>query len=76
MSKLSLNELGLDTRFNGTTLNFILFVEDTLYCANIGDSRAVLYGWDDTIIQLSRDHKPDLEDEKWWILDKGGKVFS
>lgn len=43
LSKLSLNELGVDAWFNGTTLNLVLFVGQELYCANVGDSRAVLY---------------------------------
>lgn len=43
VSKICLNDLGVDARFNGTTLNLILFVGQTLYCANVGDSRAVLY---------------------------------
>jgi serine/threonine protein phosphatase PrpC len=74
-SKLSLNDLGIDAWFNGTTLNFVLFSNDILYCANVGDSRAVLYNKEE-VIQLSRDHKPDLEDEKRWVLEKGGKVYA
>jgi serine/threonine protein phosphatase PrpC len=42
-------------------------------CGNSGDSRAVVYS--DTVTrQMSRDHKPYLEDEKKRIEDAGGHV--
>ncbi len=41
----------------------------------MGDSRAVLYK-SDSYVNLSRDHKPEEEDEKRWILERGGKVYA
>ncbi len=42
--------------------------------ANVGDSRCVLYNPDGTHVQLSRDHKPFLEDEKKRIEEAGHEV--
>lgn len=45
----------------------------TVWCANLGDSRAVL-SRKGRAIALSRDHKPDREDEKARIEQAGGMV--
>ena len=52
-----------------------------LWCANVGDSRAVLgrqladeRQW--MAVALSRDHKPDLPEEAKRILASGGRVLS
>lgn len=50
---------------------------ETLTTINVGDSRAVLAYQQNNqwqIKQLSRDHKPDLEDEKERIIKTGGRV--
>lgn len=52
-------EYGADT---GCTSNVVYVNEDEIYCANIGDSRAVLYS-NDKVFPLSEDHKPDNENE-------------
>ena len=44
-----------------------------LFTANAGDSRAVLSS-EMTSIVLTRDHKPDVEEEKNRIIQAGGYV--
>merc|ERR1719199_2041219 len=45
-----------------------------LFCANVGDSRAVLGRIDGTAVRLTEDHKPNLPAEKKRIQAKGGAV--
>ena len=53
-----------------------LVIEDQVWIANVGDSRAVLSADDgDTGFRLSEDHKPDLESEKSRIERKGGEIY-
>jgi len=47
----------------GCTANVILITKDKIFCANSGDSRAVLCE-DGKAVPLSFDHKPDNEQEK------------
>lgn len=83
-----INEAYLST-FNGlfnTAIDFTLsgatcvtlFVDGKdLYCANVGDSRALLSKFNDGdwfFVQLSNDHKPDLPKERERIISKGGVV--
>lgn len=42
----------------GCTSNVILITENKIYCANAGDSRAVMCKGRETV-ELSHDHKPD-----------------
>jgi serine/threonine protein phosphatase PrpC len=47
------------------------------YCANVGDSRAILASGPNTpAIHLSRDLKPSIEEEKSRIEDAGGFVHN
>jgi serine/threonine protein phosphatase PrpC len=48
-------------------------VENTIYVANAGDSRAAL-SRSGKIIELSRDHKPEDPEEERRILAAGAKV--
>ncbi|XP_034944644.1 probable protein phosphatase 2C T23F11.1 isoform X2 [Chelonus insularis] len=57
----------------GTTVIAILIKDNVLYSANAGDSRAVA-SISGRTIELSRDHKPTLEDEKRRIEAAGGWV--
>lgn len=59
--------------YAGCTANVCLITPDTVYCANAGDSRALLYDGK-TVTALSHDHKPDLEVEKKRITAAGGYV--
>jgi len=58
----------------GCTANVILLVGKTLYCANAGDARSVLWSKNDAIA-LSKDHKPDDYNEKDRITKAGGTVM-
>ncbi|KAH0554716.1 probable protein phosphatase 2C T23F11.1 [Cotesia glomerata] len=57
----------------GTTVIAILIKDNVLYSANAGDSRAIasVNGY---LVELSRDHKPTLEDERKRIEAAGGWV--
>jgi serine/threonine protein phosphatase PrpC len=53
--------------------------DNKVYIANAGDSRVVVGKKSENFIweplQLSRDHKPELEEEKERILGRNGRVF-
>lgn len=59
----------------GCTANVVLIVDNDLYVANAGDSRSIL-GEDKSVVELSIDHKPDMETEKNRIVKAGGSVFN
>lgn len=58
----------------GCTAIIILKKNDKLWCCNIGDCRAIINN-DDEIIELSRDHKPNRDDERDRIEKLGGSVI-
>jgi serine/threonine protein phosphatase PrpC len=64
------------THLSGTTVLTVLLSENTLYCANLGDTRCVIQHNDKSVRRLSRDHKPDLKEERKYIKSKGGFVES
>jgi serine/threonine protein phosphatase PrpC len=51
----------------GCTASVVLVTPTEIYIANVGDSRVVL-SKEHTAIELTRDHKPSLEDEKERII--------
>ena len=54
----------------------ILIIEEELYIANVGDSRAVLSkNFGETVVQVTLDHKPSEEEEQKRIVIAGGKVY-
>ncbi|CAD8064336.1 unnamed protein product [Paramecium sonneborni] len=68
-----------DTSLSGSTTVTVLIKKDQLWTANVGDSRAIICrnqegNW--KAIQITRDHKPNVEDEKQRILQAGGRVES
>jgi len=72
-----INESQINATCSGTTLVSVLIKSNELICANAGDSRAIMVRrseqkWE--IIELSRDHKPSLQDEKERILKLGGRI--
>lgn len=70
----------MNLRFSGSTCVSVLIVGTKIFCANVGDSRAVLIraqqAHSDSIvaIPLNRDHKADEPDEEQRILKSGGRV--
>ena len=68
---------GIDLDYAGSTLCYTFFSGKSLFCANVGDSRAVLgrrSGASLKAIDLSEDHKPGLPQEKARIVASGGTV--
>ena len=57
----------------GCTATVILITPDKIYCANSGDSRAVLKQGEEAV-PLSHDHKPDNELESKRISAAGHNV--
>lgn len=77
-SKLS-NNANIDSNFSGSTCVSLLFFNDILYSANVGDSRAIkgkLCSKTSTwkYEQLTRDHKATENDEAKRIIRFGGKI--
>ena len=67
------------TSFNpmesGSTVVLTFISNNVIICANCGDSRAILITEkENEIISLSRDHKPELPEEKKRIIESGGRV--
>ncbi|CAD8095200.1 unnamed protein product [Paramecium sonneborni] len=65
-------------QFSGTTLTLILLKETNIQCGWVGDSRAILVrknqNQNQSIIELSIDHKPHQEGERQRIEQCGGVV--
>ena len=57
----------------GATAVIVLIIADRIFCANIGDARAIL-SRDGKAINLSRDHKVTREDEQQRIKNDGGYI--
>lgn len=68
----------INIAFSGTTAVFGLKVDQSIYVANIGDSRCVLARKSDSgaieAVPLSTDQKPESPDEKARIIKAGGRV--
>ena len=71
---LSSIEVSFDSNFSGSTCILIFQLGSYIISCNIGDSRALLIKDNKDIIELSKDHKPDNEEEKKRIIDMGGIV--
>ena len=72
-----LGKQGFDVMCSGSTCVTVIIRSDVIICGNVGDSRAVLAkrnGSSFTAVDLSKDHKPDVEEEKRRILDFGGRI--
>jgi serine/threonine protein phosphatase PrpC len=69
---------GLDLYFSGSTCVTILIVGNKIFCANVGDSRAVLAREVSVGIlcgfPLNRDHKASEPDEELRIIKNGGRI--
>jgi len=67
----------IDCAFSGSTGVAVYITGNKIYCANCGDSRAVIgrrQGSGYVAIPLSTDHKPDRHDEYNRIIAAGGRV--
>ena len=63
-----------DEDWSGSCLVVVVIKENKIVIGNVGDSRALLIT-KNTEIQLSEDHKPEFESERWRIIKAGGKVY-
>lgn len=74
----ALKDCPIESMSSGTTVNIIYIEGRDLYCGNCGDSRATLGYLDKNgklaIKDMSRDHKPDLPEEKKRIEAANGEV--
>lgn len=59
---------------SGSTAVVILKQNDTLYIANVGDSRAIM-NWNNKAVPITEDHKPDTPSEYERITKAGGFVI-
>jgi len=67
----------LDVTFSGSTLVSVFLRGSSLWCANVGDSRAIVgrrKGNNWVSVKLSDDHKPDRPDEERRIIANNGRV--
>ncbi|EGR31955.1 protein phosphatase 2c, putative [Ichthyophthirius multifiliis] len=69
----------IDSYLSGSTFVSVFIHENKLYCSNAGDSRAIVgkqtKGASNFFFQnISTDHKPNLEREKFRILKAGGRI--
>ena len=71
---LSSNEIHFDTNFSGSTCVIIFQIGNYLICSNVGDSRAIMIKENKEIIELSKDQKPENEEERKRIENMGGIV--
>ncbi|EAS05229.2 protein phosphatase 2c (macronuclear) [Tetrahymena thermophila SB210] len=72
-----LQESNIDTQFSGSTSVLLYLNQNRIWCANLGDSRAICAKTNKSewnAVSLSIDQKPDNEKEKQRILSKGGRV--
>ena len=59
---------------SGCTACAVLVTPNNIYCANVGDSRAIIATQDGDVIVLSHDHKPNDPTEEKRIIKAGGTV--
>lgn len=68
----------IDCMFSGTTAVMVLVHNNTIICANSGDSRAILASQNQagvwSCVPLSRDHKPDDPDEANRVRKCNGRI--
>jgi serine/threonine protein phosphatase PrpC len=72
-NKLSQNA-NIESSFSGST-GLVAYVSNQfIACGGVGDSRAVIYGWDGKETLLSKIHTPQDLVEKARIESKGGEI--
>ena len=64
----------IDANFSGTTCVMVAQIGDRFICANIGDSRAIMFKTGNEIVPLSIDQKPDDPEESKRIVQNGGEI--
>jgi serine/threonine protein phosphatase PrpC len=69
------NQRGLSPNV-GSVVVVTIIIGDYIFCANLGDARAILAGSSSRVIELSRDMKPNVAEETKRILGCGGHVVN
>ena len=73
-----LSSSSFDAQYSGSTFLLLFLRSQTLFVLNVGDSRAVvgrktvIKGWQSQA--LSKDHKPEILEEKIRLLKSGGRI--
>lgn len=62
-----------DSEYTGSTATLVLFQDNKIYCANVGDSRAYII-YNNYIKQITVDHKCSVPEEAERIRNCGGKI--
>lgn len=73
---LHTKERGLSANVGAVVSSVVIDEYGNIFCANLGDSRAVLSLADGGVVQLSRDLKPNLPEETERIKRCGGVVVN
>lgn len=61
---------------SGSCAVVVLVIDDMCYCANTGDSRAIMSAnGGEKLFLLSNDHKPTDDVEMKRIIDNGGRIY-
>ena len=61
---------------SGSCAVILLLVENIIYIANLGDSRCVMsIGKGKKYIQVTKDHKPNINEETTRIKNNGGNIY-
>lgn len=61
---------------SGSCAIVVLLVENACYVANVGDSRALMSAaGGQKLFVLSRDHRPNEDNERQRINENGGKIY-
>ena len=68
------NSQNFESIISGSTVVLVHINFPKIFCINCGDSRAILITKNNNIIELSRDQKPEIPEEKIRILKMGGRI--
>ena len=67
----------MESDMAGTTVVSLIITADKIICPNLGDSRAVLFKYENNLYfckNLSRDHKPSEPEENRRIINNNGRI--
>ena len=74
LSKIINNSQYFDSIGSGSTVILLHINPQKIISINCGDSRAILIKKNNSIVLLSRDHKPEIPEERERIEQSGGRV--
>jgi protein phosphatase 2C family protein 2/3 len=69
------NEIVIKDR-SGSCACLVMIMEDQVYIANVGDSRAIISTMEgNKCFELTKDHKPNEDSERRRITQNGGQLY-